>query len=207
MKKIFFTTMVLGLVLVNLSAQELTELQVKKKINEAAAALQTMQCDFEQTKKLKMLNKELTVLGKMVYQKNDKLRWEYANPYSYIFILNGDKVLIKNQDHHNVIDVRQNKLFKGIAQIMMNSVVGNCLIEDKSFKTTITSSPKEWIAALLPLRKEMKQMFQKIIIHFNKEKAMVAAIELIEKNGDKTIIKLKNIRQNEPIKAGLFTVR
>lgn len=207
MKKIFLTTVMLCLTLINLSAQELSELNVKEKINAAAASLQTMQCDFEQTKELKMLHKELTVYGKMYYQMSDKLRWEYTKPYSYIFILNADKVLLKNQNRKDIIDVNQNKLFKGIAQIMMNSVVGNCLTDDKSFKTTIISTPKEWIATLLPLRKDMKQMFQKIIIHFNRQKTIVAAVELVEKNGDKTIITLKNIRQNEPIKESIFDLR
>ena len=53
----------------------------------------------------------------------------------------------------------------------------------------------------------MKQLFQQIIIHFNPQNRVVAAVELIEKNGDKTLITLKNIRQNEPIKVDLFAVR
>ena len=207
MKKILLTTVMLCLALISLSAQQLTDLQVKQQINTAASTLQTMQCDFLQTKQLKMLNQELTVRGKMYYQKSDRLRWEYTEPYSYIFILNGDKVLLKNQNRHDVIDVNQNQLFRQIAHVMVNSVVGGCLTDDKRFKTTITTSHKEWIATLQPLRKDMKQMFQQIIIHFNSQNAMVTAVELIEKNGDKTFITLKNIRQNEPIKDGLFAVR
>ena len=206
MKKILLTTMMLSLALISLSAQQLSEMQAKQKINAAAAALQTMQCDFLQTKHLKMLRQELTVQGKMYYQKSDKLRWEYTEPYQYIFILNGDKVLLKHQNRHDIIDVNQNKLFKGIAQIMMNSVVGGCLTDDKRFQTTITSTPKEWIATLLPLRNDMKQLFQTIIIHFNRQTSMVAVVELVEKNDDKTIITLRNIRQNEPIKDSFFAV-
>ena len=186
--------------------QQQTERTVKQKINQTASAVKTMQCDFVQTKHLKLLNDKLVSKGKMYYQKSDKLRWEYLSPYTYTFILNADKVLLKNQKRNDVIDVKQNKIFKEIARIMMNSVVGNCLTDDKSFKTSITATSTEWIATLLPQRKDMKGMFQKIILHFNKQKGQVAQVELIEKNGDKTLIELKNTKLNETIDAKMFTV-
>jgi outer membrane lipoprotein-sorting protein len=36
---------------------------------------------------------------------------------------------------------------------------------------------------------------------------MVKQVELIEKNGDKTVIELNNIRTNEKISADMFTIR
>lgn len=190
-----------------LSAQEMNDAQIRQKINRAASALKSMQCDFVQTKSLRMLNDKMVSKGKMYYQKSDKLRWEYTTPYTYTFILSGDKVLLKNQNRNDIIDVNKNKLFKSIAQIMMNSVVGNCITDDKNFKTSLATTQTEWVATLQPLRKDMKQMFQKIILHFNKQKSMVSSVELIEKAGDKTLIELKNIKTNESIPAGMFVVR
>jgi outer membrane lipoprotein carrier protein len=184
----------------------LVDEKVKTAISQAARNLKTMQCDFVQTKHLKLLKNDLVSKGKMYYQPNDKLRWEYITPYSYTFILNGDKVLLKNKKRSDVIDVNQNKLFREIARIMMNSVVGSCLSDDKSFKTSLSVSGTEWIATMTPLRKEMKQMFQKIILHFSKEKSTVTQVELIEKNGDTTHIELKNIVVNEAIGAKMFVV-
>ena len=76
------------------AVQQQTEQTVKQKINQAASGIKTMQCDFVQTKHLKMLNDKLVSKGKMYYQKSDKLRWEYVSPYAYTFILNADKVLL-----------------------------------------------------------------------------------------------------------------
>ena len=193
--------------LVSVSAQTLNEAQIRQRVNQAAAAMKTMQCDFVQTKHLKMLNDVMVAQGKMYYQQSSKLRWEYTNPYAYIFVLNGDKVLLKNRQRNDVIDVNQNKMFREIASIMMSSVVGNCLSDDKTFKTTITTANGEWIATLVPKRKDMRQMFQKIVLHFNQQRAVVSCVEMIEKNGDKTVINLKNIRTNETINASVFAVR
>ena len=190
-----------------LSPREQSEAQIRQAITQAASAMKTMQCDFTQTKHLKMLNDKMTSKGRMYYQQTNRLRWEYTSPYSYTFILNDDKVLLKNKQRNDVIDVNKNKLFREIARIMMNSVVGTSLTDDKSFKSTIATNGNEWIASLLPQRKDLKQLFQKIILHFSKKNAMVKQVELIERNGDKTVIELNNIRTNEKISADMFTIR
>ena len=182
------------------------EAQIKQKISQVAAAMKTMQCDFVQTKHLKMLNDKMVSKGCMFYQQSNCLRWEYTSPYTYTFILNNDKVLLKNKKRNDVIDVNQNKVFREIARIMMNSVVGNCLQDNKSFKSSISVVGGEWVATLLPLRKDMKQLFQSIVLHFSQRQAVVTQVELTEKNGDKTVIELKNIKTNGPINANMFAL-
>ena len=206
MKRLLILLFIFVSVHLSLTAQQ-SEAQIRQAITQAASAMKTMQCDFTQTKHLKMLNDKMTSKGRMYYQQTNRLRWEYTSPYSYTFILNDDKVLLKNKQRNDVIDVNKNKLFREIARIMMNSVVGTSLTDDKSFKSTITTNNSEWIASLLPQRKDLKQLFQKIILHFSKKNAMVKQVELIEKNGDRTVIELNNIRTNEKISADMFTIR
>ena len=206
MKRLLILLFVFVSVHLSLMAQQ-SEAQIRQAITQAASGMKTMQCDFTQTKHLKMLNDKMTSKGRMYYQQTNRLRWEYTSPYSYTFILNDDKVLLKNAQRNDVIDVNKNKLFREIARIMMNSVVGTSLTDDKSFKSTIATNGNEWIASLLPQRKDLKQLFQKIILHFNRTNAMVKQVELIERNGDKTVIELNNIRTNEKISADMFTIR
>ena len=206
MKRLLILLFVFVSVHLSLTAQQ-SEAQIRQAITQAASAMKTMQCDFTQTKHLRMLNDKMTSKGRMYYQQTNRLRWEYTSPYSYTFILNDDKVLLKNAQRNDVIDVNKNKLFREIARIMMNSVVGTSLTDDKSFKSTIATNGNEWIASLLPQRKDLKQLFQKIILHFSKKNAMVKQVELIERNGDKTVIELNNIRTNEKISADMFTIR
>lgn len=204
MKRILTLIVFCYMFVLGLAAQN--DAQVKQKINEAASALATMQCDFVQTKHLKMLNDDIVSKGKIYYRKSDRLRCEYTSPTSYIFVMNGDKALLKNKNRNRVIDVKQNKRLRGIVSIMMGNVVGNSLSDEKNFQTVIATTPTEWIATMQPIRKDIRRMFQKIILHFSKQKAMVTAIELIEKNGDKTHIEFKNIRANEAISENLFAV-
>lgn len=206
MKRVLFFLMALCLCLLNLSAQKVNEAKVKQQINAVASKMMTMQCDFVQTKYLKMLNDKMVSRGKMYYQQSNKLRWEYTYPYTYTFVLNGSRVLISKGKRNDVINVNQSKFFKEIARIMMNSVVGKCLTDSKDFKVSLTGASAEYVATLYPQQKQMKQMFQKIILHFNKQNSTVSKVELIEKKGDRTIIELKNVKSNAPINAKVFGI-
>lgn len=187
-------------------AQSTNSQKVVQQISQAAQSVKTMQCDFVQTKHLKMLNDKMVSKGKMYYQQADKLHWEYTTPYTYTFILNGSKVLLKKGTRNDVINVSQNKMFKEIARIMMNSVVGKCLTDTKSFKTSISESQSEYVATLIPQTKDMKQMWTKLVLHFNRKQMMVSKVEMHEKNGDRTIIELLNAQTNKTIDAKQFAI-
>ena len=89
---------------------------------------------------------------------------------------------------------------------MMNSVVGKALNDKRDFKVSFSTTTTEYIATLYPQQKQLQQMFQKIILHFNKQRAMVSKVELIEKRDDRTIIELKNVKVNNPLNAKVFTI-
>ena len=206
MKKLLLILVVFCIATTTVSAQAVSEAKIRQQIEAAAASMKTMQCDFVQTKFLRMLNDKMVSRGKMYYQQSDKLRWEYTSPYAYAFVLNGSRVLISKGNRNDVINVNQSKFFNEIARIMMNSVVGKALNDKRDFKVSISSSTTEYVATLYPQQKQMQQMFQKIILHFNRQKAMVAKVELIEKRGDRTVIEVMNVKVNSPINAKVFTV-
>ncbi len=207
MKKLIiaFIALFMGFSMVS-AQQKVDEMKVKQQINAVASSMKTMQCDFVQTKYLKMLNDKMVSKGKMYYQQSNKLRWEYTSPYTYTFVLNGSSVLLNKGNRSDVINVNQSKFFKEIARIMMNSVVGKNLVDSKDFKVSLTGSSTEYVATLYPQQKQMKQMFQKIILHFNRQKSTVSTVELIEKKGDKTVIELKNVKVNTAVNAKVFEI-
>ena len=206
MKKILTILVLVIGAMSHVYAQPTGDQQVKQEISQVAAKMKSMRCDFIQTKHLKMLNDKMVSKGRMYYQQGNKLRWEYESPYKYVFILNDSKVVLKNNGRNDVIDVNQNKMFREIVRIMMNTVVGKCLTDDKDFKVGIETSATEYAATLIPLRKDLKQMFSKITLHFNRQKKMITQVELSEKNGDITVIELKNVQTNVSISTTMFSV-
>ncbi len=206
MKKLLLVIVAVFITTIVAHSQSTTDAKIKQQINAVASKMQTMQCDFVQTKYMKLLNDKMVSQGKMYYQQSDKLRWEYTSPYTYTFVLNGSKVMLNKGKRSDVINVNQSKFFKEIARIMMNSVVGKCLTDEKDFNVSISSTATQWVATLVPQRKDMKQMFQKIVLYFSRSAKMVSTVELVEKKGDRTVIQLKNVKTNSPINAKMFSV-
>lgn len=206
MRKLFVSLIMLIACVVSAYSHGTNNAAIIKQINAVAVGMKTMQCDFVQTKYMKMLNDKMVSRGNMYYQQSDKLRWEYTSPYTYTFVLNGANVLLSKGKRNDVVNVNQSKFFKEIARIMMNSVVGKCLTDQKDFRTSIETTSAEYVATLVPQRGTMKQMFQKIVLHFGKSQKMVTMVEIVEKKGDRTVIQLKNVKTNTPINEKIFSV-
>ncbi len=207
MRKITILFVMLCCSLFSISAQQkVDEEKIRQQINAVASAMKTMQCDFVQTKYLKMLNDKMVSHGKMYYKQSNQLHWEYTSPYSYTFILNDSKVQISQGDRKDVIDVNQSKFFKEIARIMMNSLVGKSFTDQKDFTSSIVEEGTEYVATLYPRQKQMQQMFQSLVLHFDKQKSIVSVVELIEKKGDKTVIELKNVKTNITVDEKIFHI-
>ena len=153
-----------------------------------------------------MLGDKMVSKGLMYCSQPSKLKWEYLSPYTYTFILNENQVLLKKGNRNDIIDVNQNKMFKEIARIMMNSVLGKCLTDKKDFKVSLSNQKNYYIATLLPQKKEMKQTFTKIILHYNRESSMIVKVDMHERNGDSTIIELINIQKNIPIESSVYEI-
>ena len=198
---------ILTFILLHVAAYAQTEKEIIDMVGKASAEMQSLECDFVQTKHLKILNDKMISKGKMYYMQPGRLRWEYTSPYTYTFILNDSQVLLKNSTRSDVIDVNQNRIFKEIARLMMNSILGNCLTDEKSFQTDIETKGQEWIATLVPLKKDMKQMWTKLVLHYDSVKKSVVMVEMHEKTGDYTEILLDNIKINRQIAESTFSIQ
>lgn len=190
------------LIVISLTAQSLSEQKVIQKMVASAEEIKTVQCNFTQTKHMKMLSKEQVSEGKMSCQQPDKLRWEYITPQRSTLILNGtDARLLKGETDN----AGRNRFVGEMARMIMNSVAGKCLTDNKAFQISAKEMPTEYVATLLPLKKEMKRFYVKLVLHFDLKQSTVTEIELHEKNGDQTIIELHDIRINDPINARTFS--
>lgn len=188
-------------------SQDRPQAEIIAAIDRSASMLRSLQCDFVQTKELSLLQEQMVSHGVMYYrQEGGKLRWEYQTPYSYTFVLNGNRVLVRSGERTDVIETSGNRVFREIARIMMNSLTGKCLSDTADFEVRIASEAGRWIAELTPRRREMEQFFSRVRLHFDPDRRLVSRVEMIEKNGDRTVIDLKNMKTDAAIDESVFAV-
>ena len=188
-------------------AQSVDEEAVLQTISQSIAKVQTLKCNFIQTKYVKLLDDKMESKGQMSYQQRDKLRWEYTTPYTYLFLMNGSQIQFLSRDRNDKIDAKKNMLFKEIGDIIIKSIVGDCINDKKNFSATVSVSSDGYRVALTPQRKNMRQLFRVIILTFDKSQLLVGQIELEENNGDRTVITFNNIHVNENIPESEFQIR
>lgn len=176
MKNIIRIVVLLLLCTVNLLAQNGT------------VTIKSLTADFKQTKTMKMLGGSMVSSGKMSYASPDKLRWEYTTPYACTLVMNGQKVMFKRNGRKDVMDTQKNKMFREIGNVMLGSVV-------------VSSNQKQMN---MPLSKQLRAIYKSVMLYFNQHTHLVERIVMIEKNGDKTEIELKNVTVNKNIPSDAF---
>lgn len=115
-------------------------------------------------------------------------------------------VWMKNTQGSSKIDVAQSKMFKEITRIMMSSVLGTCVSNNRDFAISLKGQGNNWKAILLPKKNPLKQMFKTITVYFDMQKSEVNGVKMIDKSGDATSIVLRNIVINKPVNAKSFSL-
>ena len=142
----------------------------------AANTFGTLQADFVQTRHSQMLTKDLVSEGRVALQSPDKLRWEVVKPYRSVFVTEGEVPA-------------QGRRFR--------------IPTDKDFSATVLEG-EDVVVKLVPLRRDMKQMFREIIVHADKKTLRIHTALLVTPEGDWTQLEFKNIRTGQSIDPKLF---
>ncbi len=205
----FFIIVCLSCALSVMGQTKLTKEQEKdvlEKMEQSSNALRTLQCDFIQSKKMKILNKEMISKGVLYFSKPDKIRWQYTTPYDYTFLMNGDKVQIKSSKSTKNIDIQGNKIFRQVSSIILNTVTGGGLRNSADFDVELFRQNNVVFAKMRPKKKEVMQVYSSIEVYFNTSLTMVETIKMIEKSGEYTVVKLISPKLNSQINESVFKV-
>ena len=168
----------------------------RQHIVDAAKGMKTMQCDFVQTKQTKLLSAASVSTGRLYYRQPDRLRWEYLTPTAHTFEIDGQKVIMSDNRGSREVDIRRNRKYREMARLMTNIMSAQSFVDEQDFQVSLAQAGKEWIATLVPRRKEVRHIFSSIILRVTPDQWLVHQVELVEPKGDRTVIELKNVKVN-----------
>ncbi len=178
----------------------------RQKFSETAVKLSTIQADFVQVKNLNVLDEKITSKGKFWFKKQNKVRMEYSSPYTYLMIINQDKMTIKDGAKSTTLSSKGNKLLENVNKIMIDCVQGTA-IDSKDFVIKIFENEKQYLLEMVPAKKVMLEFISDIRLYIEKTDYSVHKMEMIEPNGDNTIFTFLNKKFNENIAETFFTVQ
>jgi len=178
---------------------KLTDVQsqeVMAQLSQAAASMQSMQCRFVQEKTSTMLAEPSVSEGMMYFVAPDRLRWEYTTPYPFALVVNGERIVKVTDGKAEVLEGNANRMYQGIASIIMGSASGKKLFDTSSFDIVLYDDDAFWKAEMTPKRRDMKRMFSLLVFRFDKRTQGISRVEFMGANGDVTSIRFEDIKLN-----------
>lgn len=163
-------------------------------IARSCGSMESLECNFIQTRHSKMLSEDIKSEGRMSYKRPDVLLWEYTSPKRHSFAMKGAKVTMKNAEGAEVADSGSKKAFREIARLMTGSLTGEMLADGRGFSADAAEKGGEWVVTLTPVRKDLQQMLSSMTMYYDTQIKSVVKVELMERSGDYTTIVFKNIR-------------
>jgi outer membrane lipoprotein-sorting protein len=190
-----------------LSAQTLTPLadpsEFLKKIKQVSSATNTLKADFTEEKHASYLKEPQKSSGTFYYKKDNKLRWEKTKPSTYILLMDGDKVRLKENSQEKNVSA-MNSMIGRIRDLMISLVRGD-FSNNKAFTPVYFQTQNTYVVKLVPKNKKLVKIFDHIQLTISKETMRLKEIVFMEKTGDKSIMKFYNDSVNLGLDDKLFT--
>lgn len=177
------------------NSRELVGEQRLKVINEITrntVGIQSLSCQFTQTKQSSLLVDNAEAKGKMSYSRPKSMRWEYITPYSYALVVEGDSLSMTGNGTAST-NQKANRMMKEMSSLIIGSINGERLFDERTFSINIYEETSCYRVKMNPKRKDMQRMFQNITFLFGSDDYTVRSVVLTEKSGDATTINFENL--------------
>ena len=176
-------------IVLNLLVMPLLAQQSKDSILAVIAETQKQNVDkqntyvFRQTKHSPMFISGVVSNGKMVYGPAKYLVWQYTTPKKFSLIVMGDSIYTKSDGQRTPLSGNNGRIARRITKIMKGLAEGNSLFDSRVFSTALSSTAKTYVVTLIPQKREMRSIMQKLYLTFDKTTKDILAVK-IEGNDD-----------------------
>ena len=170
------------------------------------AAKQTIASDFTQTKNMALLEEKIKSKGKFYFKKEDKVRIEYTSPYSYLLVMNGGQIMVKDEQKTSRINTKGSQTMQSVNRVMVDCMQGS-VFSNSDFKVSAYENGNTYLLSLQPVTPVMKKMFRSIDVYMDKKGLDVDRLTMTEKGGDYTDMDFSNTKHNVALNEALFKVK
>lgn len=188
--------LLLGIGLVYAGTRSAQEDSIVERIVAECSSMKTMKCDFRQVRTVPLMDEPQVSSGLMLYRQPSSLKWTYTDPFVNSFTLDGDRIMVDNGEGETEVSGEAARMFKGLAGIMLGCMTGESLKDKRLFQTSVTEQDGEWVAVLVPQRREMKRVFTQIVMVFDPATSLLKRFIMTEQNNGRTEITVSNVSIN-----------
>ena len=171
------------------TVDEMTESIVK-----ACSGINSLKCDVAQTRTTPFIKEPSKSYGTMLYIKPSRFCLDYNDPYKWILKVDG-KNIVSGFDETR-LDEDMGRLYKSISDMILGCMSGELLKDKRTFRVTVTDTGDEWKAVLIPVRRDMKKIFDQIELGFDPQTRLLRRLVMNDSAGGITEILVSNVKLN-----------
>ena len=179
---------------------------VIKKVQEQQKATTTLQATFKQQKEMSLLAKPEESTGTFVFSKPNNVLWSYDAPKRVQMLIANGTLTTYYPDLNKAerIDVKrfEDRIFRYMGASGAIDELGKFF----DFTFTDTSTSPFWVLDLSPKSRAVARRVKHIKIWIDKATYLTSKFEYTEADGDVTRYEFTNIKLNEPVGPGRFTL-
>ena len=176
----------------------------KNQFSKESAKVLSITSKFTQEKTLTALTETIVSEGLFWFKRSNNVRIEYQKPFTYLLIMAGDKMLVRDDQKENRINVNSNKLFQQVNRIIVDCVQGT-ILSSTDFSVKVFESEAEYLLEMTPTSKALKEFFKTIVLKVEKKDYSVKSIDMNEPAGDRTTITFTDKKLNSQVADAIFT--
>lgn len=188
--------LIIGIGLVYAGTRNTQEDVIVERIVAECSSMKTMKCDFRQVRTVPLMDNVQVSSGRMLYRQPSSLKWTYTEPFVNSFTIDGERITVDNGEGETEVSGEAARMFQGLAGIMLGCMTGESLKDKRLFQTSVTEHNGEWIAVLIPQRREMKRVFTQIEMVFDPATSLLKRFTMTEQNNGSTEITVSNVSIN-----------
>ena len=159
-----------------------------------------IRAQFSQHKKIKVLRFPLRSQGRLLYSRKHGIVWQQLRPFATTFLITPQGIWQRQKRAAKKIQSRDKPIVHGFTRIFLAMFSGNPKQLKKHFRVFFRGNSTGWKMGLLPRQALMRRMLQCIVVQGSDT---VQQVQLSEPNGDRTTIKMTNIRRKPPTLSAL----
>jgi len=179
-------------------------------IEEKSKKIDSIRSSFRQVKKLSFMNSEVVSSGVFLFRKDknkNQVRWEYTSPFSYIIVIDGDNIVMKDNKKVSRFDMSSSKIFEEINEILIKSLNGTILTDRKNFSFEYADKGDEFHVSMVPGKESLKKYLKEIQMVISKKDYAVSLLKMIESSGDSTTLFFTDKKINGNVSGKEFEVK
>ena len=151
-------------------------------------AIKSFAGNFRQTRTTTLLKESVVSSGKISFERDGAIRWEYEKPQAKVIEIHGTTMSVDG------ISSGKNRMAKGIAGMVSGMLQEGKIADDKVFDFKLYDEGKTYKIKAKPQRRDMQRMMSAIDITISKSDGTARKMMLTEKDGNSTVIEFFDLK-------------